>query len=76
MRHLYRARSAASVFALKKKSASKSTLGARGSQRSRVTASASKIAQIGPPPLWPSPIPASAALMKLLGAYLTFLTFR
>jgi hypothetical protein len=42
----------------------------------RARSAASKIAQIGPPPLWPSPIPASAALMKLLGAYLTFLTFR
>ena len=36
-----------------------------GVQCSRDTASASKMAQMGPPPLWPSPMPAMAALMKL-----------
>ncbi len=34
------------------------------------------MAQIGPPPLTGSPVPAMAALRKLRGAYLTFLAFR
>jgi hypothetical protein len=41
-----------------------------------MAASASKIAQIGPPPFCPSPMPASAALMKLLGLYWTVLALR
>jgi hypothetical protein len=64
--------SSSSVSAAKKKPASISTCGGAGRHCSRATASVSKIAQIGPPPLWPSPIPARAALMKLLGLYFAF----
>ena len=53
-----------------------STFGGFGSHFSRATASASKIAQIGPPPLWPSPMPAIAALIQLFGLYLMFLALR
>src|SRR5580700_2405494 len=64
------------LSAAKKKPAPESTCGGAGVHVSRATASASKIAQIGPPPLWPSPMPASAALMKLLGLYFWFLALR
>src|SRR5258706_7044193 len=53
-----------------------STQGGAGIHFSRATASASKIDQIGPPPFVPSPIPASAAGMRLAGLYLTFLALR
>ena len=70
------AASSASRLALKKKPAAISTCGGCGCQPSRSTASASKIAQIGPPPLWPSPMPASAALRQLFGLYLMFFALR
>jgi len=53
---IFLARSA-SRLALKKKPAAMSTRGGCGCQPSRATASLSKIAQIGPPPLWPSSMP-------------------
>src|SRR5271157_3402237 len=64
------------VLATKKKPASISTFGGLVSHLWRVAASASKIAQIGPPPFLPSPMPAKAALIKLLGLYLIFTAFR
>src|SRR6516162_11047652 len=69
---IFLARSA-SVPALKKKPAAMSTCGGAGVHSSRATASLSKIAQIGPPPLWLSSIPASAAFKKLLGFHSRFL---
>ena len=60
---------------MKKKPPSQSTCGGSGLPPSRATASASKIAQIGPPPFRPSPTPANAAFMKLLGLYLTARAF-
>jgi hypothetical protein len=62
--------------ALKKNPAAMSTFGGCGCQPSRSTASWSKMAQIGPPPLCPSSMPASAALSQLLGAYLARATLR
>jgi len=68
--------SSASRLALKKKLAAMSTYGGFGIHVSRATASLSKMDQIGPPPLWPSSIPASAAFKKLLGFHLRFLALR
>ena len=51
-------------LAVKKSPFSISTLGGAGFHFSRFTASASKMAQMGPPPLTGSPVPASAALRK------------
>jgi hypothetical protein len=72
---IFSARSA-SWLAVKKKPAGMSTKGAVVVHPSRATASLSKIAQIGPPPLCPSSIPASAAFKKLLGFHWRFLAFR
>ena len=65
------------MSALKKKPPAMSTIGRHPStQFLRVTASVSKTAQIEPPPLWPSPIPAIAALIRLFGLKATFAAFR
>jgi ABC-type oligopeptide transport system substrate-binding subunit len=74
-RTIFSARSA-SRLALKKKPAATSTFGGCGCQPSRATASLSKIAQIGPPPLWPSSMPARAAFSQLFGAYSARCTLR
>ena len=65
---IFLARSA-SRLALKKKPEAMSTCGGGGFQPSRVTVPLSKIAQIGPPPLWPSSMPASAAFSQLFGVF-------
>src|ERR1700760_3006431 len=52
------------------------TCGGCGCQPSRAAPALSKIAQIGPPPLWPLSMPASAAFSQLFGAYLLRCTLR